>query len=108
MIPSTPSGPVDMLVLYRAKKGSEDALLALVQKHKPTLDALGLSTDQPARIWRGQDRDGATTFVESFQWKDAKAPEIAHQTPEVMAVWEPMDALMDGMQILEVSELHAE
>ena len=107
MIPSTPAGPVDMLVLYRAKKGSEDALLALVQKHKPTLDALGLSTAQPARIWRGRDRDGAVTFIESFQWKDAKAPEIAHQTPQVMAVWEPMDALMDGMQILEVSELHA-
>jgi hypothetical protein len=32
-----------------------------------------------------------------FSWKNADSPGVAHQTPEVMSVWEPMGALADEM-----------
>ena len=105
MIHSAKSGPVDMLVTYRPKQGQEAALLDLVRKHWPALDRLGLVTKEPARIFRATDRQGRTSFVEMFQWKDAKAPEIAHQTPEVMAVWEPMGRIMEGMDISQIEQL---
>jgi hypothetical protein len=30
-------------------------------------------------------------------WRDQDSPAIAHQTPEVMAVWEPMGAICEQM-----------
>jgi hypothetical protein len=42
-----------------------------------TIRKLGLATSKPARIWRTEDRDGRVSFVEMFEWKDARAPEIA-------------------------------
>jgi len=40
-------------------------------------------------------------FAEQFSWIDANSPEVAHKTPEVMAVWEPMGALCDGMEFMQ-------
>lgn len=97
----TKTSPVTMLVTYRPKPGHEDALLALVKKHWPELRRIGLASEEPAKVWRTRDRQGKTAFVELFQWKDGKASEVAHQTPEVMAIWEPMGNVMEGMEIAE-------
>jgi hypothetical protein len=101
MIFDKKEGPVPMMVIYRAKKGQEGALLQLVKGHWPTISGLGLATSTPARIWKTTDREGRVAFVEMFSWKDAKAPEIAHQTPEVMAVWEPMANVMESIEIAQ-------
>jgi len=37
-----------------------------------------------------------------FQWKDEKASEIAHQTPEVMAIWEPMGPILENLQLTQI------
>lgn len=102
MIPTTKTGPVTMHVTYRAKKGHEDALLALVKQHWPALRRLGLASSEPPLVWRAVDRKGNTSFVEVFQWRDASASGVAHQTPEVMAIWEPMGAVMEGMDLAEI------
>jgi hypothetical protein len=34
-----------------------------------------------------------------FSWRDEQAAGIAHQTPEVMAVWEPMTPLLESLEI---------
>lgn len=104
-IPTAKQGPIDMVVIYRAKKGHEAELEELVRGHWPLLDRVGLSTRKPAEIWRTQDRQGNIAFVEHFQWKDAQAPQTAHQLPEVMAVWEPMGKVMTGMEILQAERL---
>lgn len=91
--------PVLMHCTYRAKKGHEQALLQLVKAHWPMMRQLGLATETPARIWKTTDREGRVAYVEIFAWKDSKSSEVAHQTPEVMAVWEPMANVMDGMDI---------
>ena len=89
--------PVRMLCTYRVKDGKEADFLQLLARHWPTLHGLGLATDDPAQVFRCRDKSGRTILVELFSWKDAAAPEVAHQTPEVMAVWEPMGALTEGM-----------
>ena len=96
------SKPVRMLCTYRIKDGKESDFLRLLEKHWPTLRSAGLATDDPAQVFRSQDKAGKTVFVETFSWKDAAAPDVAHQTPEVMSVWEPMGALADEMNFWPV------
>ena len=38
-------------------------------------------------------------------WKDGKSSELAHQTPEVMAVWETMGPLLEDLTILKVEAI---
>lgn len=94
--------PVRMLCTYRVKDGKGEDFLQLLGKHWPTLHGVGLATDEPAQVFRGGDKDGKTVFVEMFSWKDAAASDVAHQTPEVMSVWEPMSALADEMNFWPV------
>src|SRR5215216_1043507 len=91
------SKPVRMLCTYRTKDGKESDFLRLLEKHWPTLRSVGLATDDPAQVFRSKDKAGKTVFIEMFSWKDATSPNVAHQTPEVMSIWEPMGALTDEM-----------
>ena len=102
------SGPITMLVRYHPKAGKERELLELVQKHWPELNRLGLVSRQPPQIWRAVDkRSGQSHFVEIFQWKDAQAPDIAHQTPEVMAIWEPMGQVLEKLELSQLEPIDA-
>ena len=96
------SQPVRMLCTYRVKDGKESDFLRLLERHWPTLRRVGLATDDPAQVFRSKDKTGRTVFVEMFSWKDAASPDVAHQTPEVMSVWEPMGALADEMNFWPV------
>lgn len=98
--------PVTMLVTYRPKKGKERELLALVEKHWPALNKVGLVTPERARIWRSTDiRSGEVAFVELFQWKDEQASTVAHQTPEVMAIWEPMGPILEELKLTQAESI---
>lgn len=100
------SDPVTMLVTYRPKKGKEKEMLLMLEKHWPALDKVGLVTKEPAKIWRATDkRTGEISFVEMFQWKDAEASGIAHQTPEVMAIWEPMGPILEELKLSSVEPI---
>jgi hypothetical protein len=102
------SKPIPTLVTYRPKQGHEDALAALIRAHWPTLDKLGLVTKEPARLWRATDkRTKAVSFVELFSWKDESAPELAHQLPEVMAVWETMGPHLEELTLAQVEPVLA-
>ena len=96
------SKALEVLCTYSIKKGKESEFLHLLERHWPTLHRLGLSTDDPARVLRGQNKAGDSVFIESFAWKDASFPNVAHQTPEVMAIWEPMGALVTDMHFWQV------
>jgi hypothetical protein len=84
------------LCTYRVKAGSEDAFRKLLSKHWPTLRRLGLATDVAPTTYEGMEKAGAPFFVELLTWKDAEAPNMAHQLPEVMAIWEPMGKLCEA------------
>jgi hypothetical protein len=103
---ANPQAPVTNIVTYVPKKGKEAELLALVKKHEPALRKVGLVTDEPFRVWKAYDiRKQREQFVELFVWKDGDASDIAHQTPEVMAVWEPMGPVLEELTICEAELL---
>jgi quinol monooxygenase YgiN len=95
--------PVNRLVIYRPKTGKYAELESVLKKHGPVLRQTGLITEEPVRLYRATDlrRHGEPEpyFVETFQWKDSAASDAAHQTPEVMAVWETMGPHMEGMTL---------
>lgn len=98
-----PHLPVTNIVTYVPKAGKEAELLALVRKHEPALRASGLVTDEPFRVWKAFDvRKQRSSFIEYFQWKNGNASDLAHQTPEVMSVWEPMGPVLEELTICEV------
>lgn len=94
--------PVTMLCTYRPKPGKEAEMLAILKGHWATLDRVGLVTKQPATLYRATGRDRRQYFVEIFQWRDGEAAGIAHQTPDVMAVWEPIGTLAESMSFDEI------
>ncbi len=98
--------PISMLCIYRVTPGKEDQFEEILGRHWPTLDKTGLVSAEPARIFKGSTKDGKKSFIEMFQWKDENAPNIAHQTPEVMAIWEPMGALADGMEFIQIESVN--
>ncbi len=103
---ANPEAPVANIVTYVPKAGKEAELLELVLKHEPALRKVGLVTSEPFRVWKAYDiRKRRTQFIEHFTWKDGKASDVAHQTPEIMAVWEPMGPVLEELVICEVEPL---
>jgi quinol monooxygenase YgiN len=99
--------PVMMLCTYRPKKGKERAFRALLLRHVPTLLEAGLAAEVEPGLFRGTDRRGRTVFIETFAWRSDRAADLAHRTPEVMALWGPMEELADEMDFIEVEPLAA-
>jgi hypothetical protein len=89
------SAPVSVICLYRVSSGREAAFTDLLRRHWPALRALDLVTDDPPQHFRGAEQDGGPLFVEIFRWKSAESSRAAHEHPEVMAIWEPMDKLTE-------------
>jgi hypothetical protein len=97
--------PETVICTYRVKPGREKAFMALLERHWPTLRRLDLVTKDPAVVYRGlppgprKDAHavGPSTFVEIFAWKDAKAVDAAHHSPELLQIWEPMGQLCESM-----------
>jgi hypothetical protein len=82
---------------YRVKAGSEGEFSQVLARHWHTLHELELVTDEPARVYVGEEkRIPGPLFMEIFEWKDARAPERAHEHPAVSAIWERMGALCES------------
>jgi len=84
-----------VVCLYRVRRGHEDEFIALLKRHWPTLRTLDLVAVDAPQYLRGVEQDGEPIFVEIFSWKTAEAPRVAHEHPDVMAIWEPMDKLTE-------------
>jgi hypothetical protein len=98
--------PLKMHVTYRPKKGKTEELLDLVMKHGPALQCTGLIVDGPPTVFRATNkRTGEVSFIETFSWRDEDAPNLAHQMPEVMAVWEPMTPILDNLELAVIEQL---
>jgi hypothetical protein len=95
--------PVPMLCRYRVKKGMGAEFVKVLKKHWPTLHKAGLTTGARARVLRCEDKAGNLAFVEVFAWKTAESARAAHQSAEVMALWEPMGAMCEDMEFWQTS-----
>ncbi len=90
-----------VICTYRVKPGAREAFLDLLRRHWPTLRDAGLATDTPAMVFESAPSDSrhdesGTTFVEVFSWAEAESAGLAHQSPAIMAVWEPMGGLTES------------
>ena|SRR5208283_5756807 len=97
--------PVPTLVAYHPKPGkqAESELLGLVKQHWPTLRRIGLASEKPAQVWRAHEKNSEEThFLELFEWAEEGSSDVAHQTPEVMAMWEPMGRVLAKLVITKV------
>lgn len=74
---------------YRVRAGAEEEFSDILRQHRATLRALELITDRPAEAYVGTERgiDGPL-FVEVIEWADARGVAVAHQHPQVSAIWE--------------------
>lgn len=103
---ANPDAPVTNIVTYVPKPGKEAELLALVKQHEPALRKVGLVTAEPFKVWKAFDiRKQRVQYIEYFVWKDGKSSDTAHQTPEVMAVWEPMGPVLEELTICEAEPI---
>ena len=94
------------LCRYWVKADREDDFRALLEKHWPTFEKLGLVAEAPAHlIFRGEDSERGIFYVETFPWKDAEAAGRAHSLPEVAAVWEPMSDCCTSMEFPSVEHV---
>jgi len=80
---------------YRVKANREKEFIALLARHWPTLRKLGLVREQPRMVLQRRDTDTTSCFVEIFAWQD-RGVEVAHQHPEVLALWEPMEQMCEA------------
>ena len=104
---SVAPGPVHMMCRYVVKPGHEEEFAALLRRHWKTLFASDLSTDTPARVWRCTDQKGRTAFIEEFSWKGPQSAGVAHSTPAVMQMWEPMGSMCSDMEFWHAQEAAA-
>lgn len=88
-------GPQTVIAIYRVQAERLDAFLGLLAQHHPTLVRLGLATGEPPVVYSGAERDGKPIVFEIFRWADAEAAEKAHGSPEVLRLWEGLEALVE-------------
>lgn len=90
----TEARPETVICTYRVRADCEEEFVGLLREHWPALHRLGLVTGEPSQAYRGTEEEEKPTYVEIFTWKPGAAGR-AHETPEVRAIWERMEPLME-------------
>jgi hypothetical protein len=81
-----------VICTYRVKPEAEDEFVKLLSRHWNTLHELGFVTDDESLVFR--QIEGRPTYVEIFTWV-AGGFDRAHEHPDVLAIWEPMEPLLE-------------
>jgi len=81
-----------VICTYRVRAGEEARFAELLGRHWRTLHELGFVTDNESLVFRGLD--GGLTYIEVFTWVEGGFGQ-AHEHPDVLAIWEPMDPLLE-------------
>ena len=81
-----------VICTYRVRAGREEEFTGLLERHWRTLRELGFVTEEEALVFRAAD--GAPTYVEIFTWVEGGFGR-AHEHPDVLAIWEPMEPLLE-------------
>jgi hypothetical protein len=73
---------------FNPHEGKEEELLRVIGDRLPLLRRLGLATDRESIMMKSTG--GAV--IEVSEWASWEAIEKAHQTPEVLELWQRFDA----------------
>ncbi len=82
-----------VICTYRVRADQEAAFTELLARHWRTLRELEFVTAGESLVFRSLDED-APTYVEIFTWV-AGGFDRAHEHPDVLAIWEAMDPLLE-------------
>jgi len=80
-----------VICTYRVRADAEEDFRKLLRRHWTTLHDLGFVTAERPLVLRHSDEP---TYVEIFTWIEGGF-ELAHEHPAVLAIWEPMDPLLE-------------
>jgi hypothetical protein len=80
-----------VICTYRARSDAEKEFLVLLRRHWKTLHDLGFVTDDLPLVFRAAKEP---TYVEIFTWVEGGFGQ-AHEHPDVLAIWEPMEPLLE-------------
>jgi len=89
-----PAKSVVVVCSYRVRRGMEPEFRKLLRKHWTLLDRLQLVAEAPRLVLRSLGAKSCE-MVEIFAWKPGGF-EIAHKSPEVLALWEPMEQMCES------------
>jgi hypothetical protein len=81
-----------VICTYRVRTNAEGEFAELLGRHWRTLRELGFVTDEASLIFRSAQEP--PTYVEIFTWVEGGF-ERAHEHPAVLAIWEPMEPLLE-------------
>jgi len=81
-----------VICTYRVRPDAESEFVALLSRHWAPLRALGFVTAEESLIFRTVGEP--PTYVEIFTWVEGGFGR-AHEHPAVLAIWEPMDPLLE-------------
>lgn len=80
-----------MICTYRVRPDAEERFLDLLRRHWATMHELGFVTDERSLVLRQLEEP---TYVEIFTWVEGGFDQ-AHEHPDVLAIWETMDPLLE-------------
>lgn len=81
-----------VICTYRVRPEKEEVFVNLLSRHWATLHELGFVTDEQSLVFRSVEQP--PTYVEVFTWVEGGF-DRAHEHPDVLGIWEPMDPLLE-------------
>jgi hypothetical protein len=81
-----------VICTYRVRPEAEDRFLELLRQHWQTLRSLEFVTEEESQVFR--EVAERPTYIEVFTWVEGGFGR-AHEHPDVLAIWEPMEPLLE-------------
>lgn len=80
-----------VICTYRVRSEAESRFLEILDRHWAMLRELEFVTSERSLVFRSLDKP---TYVEIFTWVEGGFAQ-AHEHPDVLALWEAMDHLLE-------------
>ena len=87
---------------FRPKPGKEEELRQVIADRLPLLRRLGFATDREAILMRSGDG----VLIQVSEWSSDEAIAKAHETPEVLAMWDRFAACSEYVKLDSLAEVH--
>ena len=93
-----------VIAAFSPKAGKEEELKQVIADRLPLLRQLGLATDRVNITMRAANG----TILDVSEWVDDKAIERAHETPEVLELWQRFDACSEYVKLESLDDIRQE
>ncbi len=90
-----------VIAAFKPKPGKQEELLRVVAGRLPLLRRLGLATDRVNITMRAANG----TIIDVSEWTDEAAIARAHETPEVLELWERYETCCEYVKLESLDEI---